>query len=50
MLANQFAKHMAQSAKTASIFARNDDFGRGAAASSIGCSSSMSPPSASIHA
>ena len=32
MLANQFAKHMAQSAKTVSIFAQNDDFGRGAAA------------------
>jgi len=32
MLANQFAKHIAQSAKTVSIFAQNDDFGRGAAA------------------
>lgn len=32
MLANQFAKHIAQSTKTVSIFAQNDDFGRGAAA------------------
>ena len=33
MLASQFAKHMAQSStKTVSIFAQNDDFGRGAAA------------------
>ena len=32
MLANQFAKYMAQQAKTVSIFAQNDDFGRGAAA------------------
>jgi branched-chain amino acid transport system substrate-binding protein len=32
MLASQFAKHMAQSTKTVSIFAQNDDFGRGAAA------------------
>ncbi|HEY7436802.1 MAG TPA: ABC transporter substrate-binding protein [Methylomirabilota bacterium] len=32
MLANQFAKYMAQSTKTVSIFAQNDDFGRGAAA------------------
>jgi branched-chain amino acid transport system substrate-binding protein len=31
MLANQFAKHIAQSTKTVSIFAQNDDFGRGAA-------------------
>jgi branched-chain amino acid transport system substrate-binding protein len=31
MLANQFAKHMARSTKTVSIFAQNDDFGRGAA-------------------
>ena len=31
MLANQFAKYMAQSAKSISIFAQNDDFGRGAA-------------------
>src|SRR5512143_2893541 len=31
MLANQFAKFMAQSTKTVSIFAQNDDFGRGAA-------------------
>src|SRR5215467_1193903 len=31
MLANQFAKYMAQSAKSVSIFAQNDDFGRGAA-------------------
>jgi branched-chain amino acid transport system substrate-binding protein len=32
MLANQFAKYIAQSTKTVSIFAQNDDFGRGAAA------------------
>ncbi|MGH7299467.1 MAG: ABC transporter substrate-binding protein [Candidatus Rokuibacteriota bacterium] len=32
MLANQFAKHIAESTKTVSIFAQNDDFGRGAAA------------------
>ena len=32
MLANQFAKFMGQSTKTVSIFAQNDDFGRGAAA------------------
>src|SRR5438094_1524078 len=32
MLANQFAKHMSQSTKSVSIFAQNDDFGRGAAA------------------
>lgn len=32
MLANQFAKYIVQSAKTVSIFAQNDDFGRGAAA------------------
>jgi branched-chain amino acid transport system substrate-binding protein len=32
MLANQFGKHIAQSVKTVSIFAQNDDFGRGAAA------------------
>ena len=32
MLANQFSKHIAQSTKTVSIFAQNDDFGRGAAA------------------
>ncbi len=32
MLANQFAKHMAKTAKSVSIFAQNDDFGRGAAA------------------
>lgn len=32
MLANQFAKYMVQQAKTISIFAQNDDFGRGAAA------------------
>src|SRR5713101_2982715 len=32
MLANQFAKYMVQQAKTVSIFAQNDDFGRGAAA------------------
>src|SRR5258705_1205945 len=31
MLANQFAKYIAQSTKTVSIFAQNDDFGRGAA-------------------
>jgi len=31
MLANQFAKYMVQQAKTVSIFAQNDDFGRGAA-------------------
>jgi len=31
MLANQFAKYMAASAKSVSIFAQNDDFGRGAA-------------------
>lgn len=32
MLANQFAKYIGQSTKTVSIFAQNDDFGRGAAA------------------
>jgi len=32
MLASQFAKYMSQSTKTVSIFAQNDDFGRGAAA------------------
>src|SRR5262245_8136026 len=32
MLANQFAKYMSQSTKSVSIFAQNDDFGRGAAA------------------
>ena len=32
MLANQFAKFIGQSTKTVSIFAQNDDFGRGAAA------------------
>src|SRR6185369_8459699 len=32
MLANQFAKYMVQQVKTVSIFAQNDDFGRGAAA------------------
>ena len=32
MLASQFAKYMSQSTKTMSIFAQNDDFGRGAAA------------------
>jgi branched-chain amino acid transport system substrate-binding protein len=32
MLANQFAKYIAQSTRTVSIFAQNDDFGRGAAA------------------
>src|SRR6266446_3177970 len=32
MLANQFAKFIVQSTKTVSIFAQNDDFGRGAAA------------------
>ncbi len=32
MLANQFAKYMSQSSKSVSIFAQNDDFGRGAAA------------------
>src|SRR5262245_20088540 len=32
MLAGQFAKYMSQSTKTVSIFAHNDDFGRGAAA------------------
>src|SRR5260370_19104311 len=32
MLANQFAKFIVQSSKTVSIFAQNDDFGRGAAA------------------
>lgn len=32
MLANQFAKYIAQSTKSVSIFAQNDDFGRGAAA------------------
>src|SRR5581483_671455 len=32
MLANQFAKYMVQHVKTVSIFAQNDDFGRGAAA------------------
>jgi len=32
MLANQFTKYIAQSTKTVSIFAQNDDFGRGAAA------------------
>jgi branched-chain amino acid transport system substrate-binding protein len=31
MLANQFAKYMSRQAKTVSIFAQNDDFGRGAA-------------------
>ena len=31
MLANQFAKYMSRHAKTVSIFAQNDDFGRGAA-------------------
>ena len=31
MLANQFGKYMAASAKSISIFAQNDDFGRGAA-------------------
>ena len=32
MLANQFGKYISQSVKTVSIFAQNDDFGRGAAA------------------
>ncbi|HEY7870526.1 MAG TPA: ABC transporter substrate-binding protein [Methylomirabilota bacterium] len=32
MLANQFGKYISQSTKTISIFAQNDDFGRGAAA------------------
>jgi branched-chain amino acid transport system substrate-binding protein len=32
MLAGQFARYMSQSTKTVSIFAQNDDFGRGAAA------------------
>jgi len=32
MLANQFAKYMSQSTKSVSIFAQNDDFGRGAVA------------------
>jgi len=32
MLANQFARYMSQSTKSVSIFAQNDDFGRGAAA------------------
>jgi branched-chain amino acid transport system substrate-binding protein len=32
MLASQFARYMSQSTKTVSIFAQNDDFGRGAAA------------------
>jgi branched-chain amino acid transport system substrate-binding protein len=32
MLATQFAKYMSQSTKSVSIFAQNDDFGRGAAA------------------
>jgi len=32
MLGHQFAKYMSQSTKSVSIFAQNDDFGRGAAA------------------
>jgi branched-chain amino acid transport system substrate-binding protein len=32
MLANQFVKYMSQSTKSVSIFAQNDDFGRGAVA------------------
>src|SRR4030095_8707976 len=31
MIENQFAKYMSRQAKTVSIFAQNDDFGRGAA-------------------